>query len=615
MKGFHRKLGAIAAVALLASSCAVRQPIATLPPEAPALDQRTPGVLTVPVTLPSLGGPQVQYVYDRNSLNTVEVRLRDAMGNEAVQYVVRNAYLTGSHASGTVNVIFHNVMPGTFTLTVRSSHARMLSASGPVKYDGLRDVFFIDADNDHAFDPSEEEIPVISKSGATVANSNFLVFPLHPDMPGWIFPDALRMDASALKAGFGIGGATASIAPGESNQIGVTVGQAPQWDLTLPSTEREVTAGESLTLAVTDPLALQATESVAVIDPSVTVTGGVVKSADFIASKLDVYATAIDPVAGTLTFTPTRASHPSSSAAPTAWPFWIARGQAVSEVGLSASTAPKLTVLPALVSEGMSRIFGKTSHVPSGSSSEIQFDLRDAWNNRVAGNVDNVNKVGLATLRRANAGLSMDYAVHAWRVGDGGDAGPFILPGRTTGTVNAQGVYTQGTTAPLPAPKPPTYTAVQANAAPSDLKLKRLEVPYHVYASSQGSFAPGAHEYELTMPADPVRGNPWVWLTFQRRGGPVIASASVDASANLGDIALKVVEAPANASPPPLMPQREEVVVISVPNRPLISANDNGARFNVTDYGARGVEDTDTVRARVLRNGTPLFTKDVTFGW
>ena len=321
MNVFLRKSGATVAAALLASSCAVRHPAGTTPdPAAPAAPQA--GGVVVPVTLPALAEQSVQHVYHRNYINTVEVRLRDSLGNEAVQYVARNAYLATSRASGTVNVPFHNVMPGTFTLTVRTSHERLLSETGRISYDGLRDIFFVDGDGDELFDPGENEPRLISKSGSTNTNSNFLVFaPQHID-PNWIFPDALRTDTSTVSAGFGIGAATESIVAGQTTQVAVTVGQVPRWTSAVPMTSREVTAGEAITLTVADGDVLHAVDMVTVVAPSVSFTRGIV---DLGAPLLNSYAPTVDATAGTVVFTPTRSTNGGVGSAPGAWPIWLTR--------------------------------------------------------------------------------------------------------------------------------------------------------------------------------------------------------------------------------------------------------------------------------------------------
>lgn len=619
MHAFLRKSGVIAAAALLASSCAVRQPFA--PPAAgthsQTIEVKTPGMVTVPLTLPDRPERGVLYAYDRTMINTVEVRLRDSLGNEAVQYVVRNAYLAGSRNSGDIDVIFHNVMPGTFTLTVRTSHERLLSADGPVKYDGLRDVFFVDLDGDHAFDAAtEDEIRVIQKSGATAATSNLLVFDDDARFAGWGFPDNLRRDTTETAAGFGIGGATQSIIPGNTTTVAVTVGQPPTWAMTMPSTVHEVVAGNPVTLSVANGRMLQASESVMVARETTGITRGIVDSEDFVEANLNVYASNTDADAGTLTFSPTRATHPDPATFPSAWPIWLLRGQAVSEPGVTLATAPRLIVHPAAVDPANSRIFGKLSNVPSGDNTALQVDLRDAWGNRVAGNIPGVNAIPLGGQRFANVGLSMDYAVHEWRIGGDPASSPFILPGRTTGTVSAAGVYTQGATAPELVSRPATYSVTLNDGnTPSDLRLSRLEIPYYLYAANEANFGAGVHTYELVVEDDPEDAGDLRWVSLRLMGGPTIASASVDLAQTLTNVNLLLNPVPPSVTPRPIPHFRNNPVVLTVPARRLDELGDGGTRFQVTDYGARSVNDRDTVRARVLQNDEELFTQDVTFGW
>lgn len=620
MYAFLRKSGAIAAAALLATSCAVRPPVS---PHAPQTDTQTlevksPGTVTVPLTLPEFSERNVQYAYNRDYINTVEVRLRDSLGNESVQYVVRNAYLAGSRAGGNVNVTFFNVMPGTFTLTVRSSHLRLLAADGPVKYDGLRDIFFVDGDADHAFDAGEDEIRVISMSAATAATSNFLVFASDARMAGWAFPDALRTDTTSTAAGFGIGAATQSIIANQTTQVAVTVGQVPKWASTMLSTMREVTAGDVVTLSVPNGGNLQASDMVMVTSPAVSFTSGIVDLGD---SRLNLYAPTVDANAGTAVFTPTRSTNPNVNSVPGAWPIWMMRGQAAAEVGLTTNSvstnAPKLIVHPAFVNANNSRAFANTVHVSRFGTAQIQYDLRDSYMNPVAGNITDVNSVSLASVRMANAGVTMDYAVYSHAIGNGNNPSPFILPGRTTGTVSATGLYSQGTSQVGQVTEAATYSVTLADAVtPSDLRVKRLEIPYYIYSANTGSFGVGAHAYRINIQDDPTDGGNKVWLSLQRIGGPTIASESIDPTLNVArDINLRLNAVPADTLPAPILPERTIPVIISVPARQIDTAVDNGTIVTVTNYGARRVSDKDTVRVRVLNNQTSLFTKDVDFHW
>jgi hypothetical protein len=623
MNAILRNSGAIAAAALLASSCAVRQPLVpgTVESSSQKVELKTPGDVTVPLTIPALTEPGVQYAYDRNTINTIEVRLRDALGNEAVQYVARNAYLSGSQAGGIVKVTFSNVMPGDFTLTVRSSHERLLAATGRISYDGLRDVFFLDGDGDQAFDPGETEPQVIWKSGTTSANSHFVTFaPDHVDA-SWIFPTAMRTDLSLTRAGFGVGGATGSIVPGGTTQVAVTVGQLPQWDATIRNTVRTVIAGEPVAMMVLSTGLVQPSDMI-MIDGGVGITGGVVDAADFIDSsvvagaKLSLYAPTTDVAAGTVTFTPTYATHPDSASSPTAWPVWLSRGQAVSELGVSAATTPKLIVHPALVNDLLSSIYGQASHVAAGDASPIRYDLRDAFANRVAGNLVGRNSVPLGNVSMANTAITMDYGVYSHSYAEEAQVGmnPFILPGRTTGTVDGAGVFTQGTTPPELMTRAASYSVSQGG-----IRIKRLEVPYHVYDSDPLKFGPGDHDYRLNFVADPGGDANKRVASLTLVGGPVVATGSVtlDTAARTEprDILLNQAEPDASAKPVPLKSERGVSVILTLPPGTLDVGAENGTVFTVKDYGARRVTDRDTVRVRVLKNKELHFSKDVVFGW
>jgi hypothetical protein len=611
------KSGAIAAAALLATSCAVRQPLAPHTADSPTqtLDVKVPGDVTVPLTLPALPERSVQFAYDRNYINTVEVRLRDSLGNESVQYVARNAYLSGSTAAGTVNVRFHNVMPGVFNLTVRSSHERLLADTGRIAYDGLRDVFFRDGDGDETFDPGETEMRVIAKSNATSATSPFIVFDAANIDVNWVFPASLRTDVTATHAGFGTGGATQSITPGTTTTVAVTVGQVPQWNPALLNALQTVTAGEPVVWSLKDGSAVQASDML-LVNGSAGVTAGIVDAADFDDAKRTLYKPTTDAVAGTVTFTPTVATHPDAATPPTAWPVWMARGQAVSEMGVSAMTAPRLIVHPAIVTEAQSRIHALDSHVSAGGVSALQYDLRDAYGNRVAGNVANVNAVSLGSAAMANSELAMDYAVVASSVANGADLAPFLLPGRTKGRVNGAGDFSQGSEAAALFTEPATYSALRADAVTvSPFKLLKLDIPHHLYEANLGSFGGGAHDYVLNISDDLRSDDPnFYWLALQRVGGPTIASASAKIDlTTTRSIALEVHPGPEGVEPTPLLPTTPPVLLWI--NKAIDPLQDDGTVFTVTDYGKRRYNDTDTVRVRVRRQNSEIFTKDVMFGW
>ncbi|MNX06671.1 hypothetical protein D3C86_363420 [compost metagenome] len=620
MHAFLRKSGAIAAAALLATSCAVRPPVTTLDsPTSQTIDVKEPGNVTVPLTLPELSERSVQYAYDRNYINTVEVRLRDSLGNESVQYVVRNAYLAGSRASGTINVTFFNVMPGTFTLTVRSSHRRLLAADGPIKYDGLRDIFFVDNDADHSFDVGEDEMRIISMSASTVATSNFLVFASDSRMPAWAFPDALRTDTTSTAAGFGIGAATQSIIPNQTTQVAVTVGQVPKWDTTEPHSSREVTAGDTVTLKVASADALQPVDQIMVTSPGVTFNAGIPNFDD---SRFSLYAPTVNVGAGTAVFTPTVATNPDSDTAPGSWPIWLVRGQAAAEIGLTPNAvntnAPKIIVHPALVNRDASRAYGTTHHLSPGTTSTVRYDLRDVHGNRVAGNVAGVNNVSIGSVRRANAGVEIDFAVvsHTYNVPDPrNNLMPFILPGRTTGTVSNSGIYMQGSTAPGLITTAATYSVTGPGNV---LRISQLEVPYYVYKDNAASFgAAGSNTYTLNVVADTANAGKFI-ATLSLTNGPLgavnvpIASDSVDPA--MKPLVLKPAGVPVGTLPLP-MDMVGSPVIIQFPEGRDLRIADTGTAFQVTNYGNRRVSDTDRVRMRVLNGKNPLFTKDVDFQW
>lgn len=623
MSKFLRIYGAIAAATLLVAGCALRPPLTTLDAgQTQVIRHDAAGAITVPLSMPALGPDRgVQYTYNNNMINTVEVRLRDSLGNESVQYVVRNAYLASSTAAATVPVTFHNVLPGVFTLTVRTSHQRLLSATGPVKYDGLRDVFFLDGDADDAFDASETEVRVIN--GNRLAN--FLVFAPANLKVTDVLPWSLRSDTSTVAAGFGLGAATQSINPGTTTTVTVNMRQAPQLGAGLWGTTREVTAGEVVSLAVKDAANLQAGDQVALSDPSgFTLADGI---ADIGSASLHVYsqAQALDTVASTISFMPTRATIAAVNTTPGAWRLWLSRGQAVSETGYTTNyaNAPRLAVFPALADAASSRFYASTGHVSPGNTATVYYDLRDRFGNLVAGNVTGINQQSLAAVRLANAGITMDYSVvgYSTSADPRTQTNPFILPGRTMGTVNGSGTYTQGLTAPGPITTAATYSVSLAGGGDSPIRMTRLDVPYYIYDANKGSFGPGNHSYTLKFTTDPVDGaKSWVYL--ERTGGPVIASKSISTSTlsgtSLRTLNLELPGIPPNTSPTPILPNQATPipVILSIPANESLDPNVCAdMTFNVTSYGARKVSEADTVRARVLDKRQQWFIGDVEFQW
>lgn len=623
MSKFLRIYGAIAAATLLVAGCAAHPPASSLAmsdAQTQVIRHEAKGNIVVPLNMPALGEDRgVQYAYSNAYINTVEVRLRDSLGNESVQYVVRNAYLNTSRSAGSVNVTFFNVLPGTFTLTVRTSHQRLLSAAGPVKFDGLRDVFFLDGDADDAFDADETEIRVISGN----RNSNFLVFAPANLNAADVLPWSLRSDSSTTNAGFGLGGATQSINPGSTTTVTVNVRQAPRWGDALWSSTREVTAGEAVSLPVSDIANVQASDRVALSDPSgFTLSNGI---ADVGSASLHPYAPAIDTTASTVSFTPTRATIGAVNSAPAAWRLWLARGQAVSENGYTTNyaNAPRIAVWPALADISASRFYGSTAHVSPNQTATVYYDLRDTYGNLVAGNVPSVNQQSLAAVRLANAGITMDYAVVGYSTSPDPRTltNPFMLPGRTIGTVSGSGTYTQGSTAPGPITTAATYSATMSGGGDSPIRMTRLDVPFWIWDANRGNFGVGNHAYTLKFLTDPADGTK-TWVYLERTGGPIIASESIRTSSLTNTQAfaqsfpLKLPNPAAGTLPLPINPTQTSPVVINVPaNENLDPGVYDNMTFTVTNYGARKVSDSDTVRARVLNNRTQHFVGDVQFQW
>jgi len=516
------RVSRIALASVLLAGCA--GPTALVAPRAsdpaPAAVRQAPGTVTVPIALPA--ARSTQNLYNNNYINTVEVRLRDSLGNVFTQYVARNAYLAGSTAAGTINVTFTNVMPGVFTLNVRTSHIQLLSANGPVKYDDLRDVFFIDQNGNNAYDVGEPQINVISGNKTT----NFVVFGATNIDPTTVFPNSVRQDTTPIPAGYGIGGATQSIIPGQTTTVPITVSQPPTWGQTSWSTVKEVTAGDIVSYNLATNLvgtgSVAAGDTLLIADPGVQPTNGY---QDLGNPLLNWYLLTVDNPNSTMSFQPTRGTYSTLAGGYVPWNAWLARGAAVGEIGLN-NNLPQITVLPALANSATSRAYVTQPSVSANRNTTIQYDVRDVYNNPVTGNVA-ANQNSLSSLRRQNAGITMDYAVTAYTYGidpttvsaqNPSGLNPFILPGRTTGFM-AGPTYNQGSTLANPVTVAATYSALSAASGSTPLGITRLEVPYYIWNANQGAFpAFGPHVYTLTVQADPTQPATNYWVALMRGG-------------------------------------------------------------------------------------------------
>ncbi len=601
------RLATAAIASLAAAGCALPRTVApgVMPPVVAGKPVATAkGTVTVPLAMPAAADRTTQYKYSKTYINAVEVRLRDSYGNEQTQWVARNAYLAGSQASGSVNVRFYNVMQGQVVLTVRTSHVPMLSGSGPIKYDGLRDIFFIDNDGDSIFDAGETEARVLDgdKSSFFLTFANDTGGAFQAAVPPTVLPDAMRSDSSATPLGFGVGGATGVVAPsGGATTLTATVSTMAQWGPSVFGITREYTAGDTITLGVADAGNVQTTDLVAL--SSSNPSGGIV---DSLATPYQESSLTFSLANNTVSFKPTKTTSVDTASQPTSWGTWLSRGRAVGEV-FGTTQVPKIAIWPAVASSTGSLVVGQKNRIGNSGSSKVQYDLRDAFGNPIAGNITGQNSLSIGSAARDNAGLAVDFTTYSSSyTADASGLFPFILPGRTTGSLDTAGNYTQGSTAATPISTAATYSA--SNTA---WKLVKLEVPYFVWNANPLSFPAGNHTYTLGVTADPTNSsNFWVRLD---KGGVTVASASI-AGGSTGDFLLGP-PTPATQTGVPLPQIPAAVAPVTVNKATAIALGDNGVTFTVTNYGSRKTGDTDVVRTRVNRGATSLFSKDVTFSW
>lgn len=612
MNVMTRLSGLLFAGSLLLAGCATTvptiQPAAA--PQTLTMTQAQPGQVTVPLAIPALER-STQYLYNKNYLNTIEVRLRDSLGNESVQVIARNAYLAGSSAAGTVNLTFYNVMPGTFTLTVRTSHRQLVGATATIEYDGIRDVFYADANNDNLFNTGDTEYPLVSGN----KSAYYLVFAGDAAFTTALFPASERQNATSIPAGFGLGGATGSIVAGQTTAVSATVAQPVRWGDQAWVSTREVSAGEPVTLSVANADQVLAADQVLVAENG---ANGYISNDNglfnFLRSNLNQYAPTVDTGAGTVTFTPTRATSTAVNSAPSEWYVHMARGAATSELGQTTFTnAPKLMVWPAAMDPNNSYALQSSPYGPSN----LYYNLRDSYGNLVLGNLSGINEMTAATLRRANSTLTApDFTVvtYATTADSGATANlrntyPFLVPGKTVGTM-AGNAYSQGSVTPTWATQGATYSV---NPGTSPVRVTRLEVPYHTYLTNTGAFSSNTPTYVLNVASDPNNGSNF-WVSLKTQGtNVVVASSSISQSAT-GNLQLAYITASATTLPTPCYPTQGFPVVLNTGT--ALTLTDDGTTFAVSNLGSRKINDTDTVRVRALLNKTNVgFSKDLTLIW
>ncbi len=595
MTKFLRHTGVTVAATLMVAGCALGPSNLVANPGTTASVRSAitkGGDVTVPLSIPGLNGRGVQYIYNSNYINTVEVILTDSLGNTQVQWVARNTYLAGASAAGTAAVTFHNVMPGTFTLTVRTSHIPLLGTGDPITYDGQVNAFY--SGGNHANGGTLLNVLSGDKTTDFVVFDNSYNFNNAGAYDGAIFSNNVITDTTSTLAGFGVGAAKASMVAGQTTSVGVSVSQIPHWDPSTDSTALNVTAGDTATMSVADVADVQSTDQVMV--------GGAPNFGLFaLGAGTSQYGVATTSSA--VTFVPT------VSTAGAADDVYLSRGQAASM--WNENTWPTITVWPALATDSTSVINASQNALMANGNATVGLDLRDAFGNFVYGNGINGNNAG--SLHFANAYVSEDYNVVGYNYGPDSTGGyPFIVPGFTSGTLAAN-TYTQGSTpATLTGASASVSTYLASAAATDSVQLTKMEIPYFVYNYERSRrLALSTGNYTLGIVADPnINGNLWVSLVDPN--GITIASSSITPTAPSRTVSLGLTAAELGAA---VQPANISPVTLTLGSGVTLGATYNNLYFTVNNFGARKIGDTDTVEVRVLNNNQALWTKDLAFSW
>ncbi len=596
MTKFLRHTGLTVAATLTVAGCA-SGPTNLAPPSGAAASVRSAitkgGDVTVPISIPGLNGRGVQYIYNKNYINTVEVTLTDSLGNPQTQWVARNTYLAGSSAAGTAAVTFHDVMPGTFTLTVRTSHVALLGTNDSIIYDGQVGAFY--SGGNHANGGTLLNVLSGDKTTAFVVFDDAYNASNGEPYATAIF-DPVISDTTTTLAGFGVGAATASVVTGQTTSVAVSVGQLPHWDPSTDSTSLDVTAGAAVSMPVADVADVQATDQVmmgAVLDHGLFTLGAGT-------SQYDVATTS-----SAVTFVPTVSTFGNAT------DVYLSRGQAAS--AWAENTWPTVTVWPALATNSTSVINASQNALTASGQATIGLDLRDSFNNFVYGNGLNGNNAG--NPHRANAYLSEDYNVVGYEYGPDATGGyPFIVPGKTSGTF-AGNTYFQGSVpATLTGASASVSTFLASNTATDSVQLTQMEIPYFLYNYAQAhalaAFATGA--YTLSVIPNPAPGSTYLWVSLAGPNGVTIASSSIDPTSASRTVSLGLTTAELGAA---VQPANTIPVVLTLGNGVTLGSPYNNLYFTVNSFGARKIGDTDTVEVRVLNNNQALWTKNLAFSW
>lgn len=566
-----------------------------------------PGSVNVAVPFPGIkDARKAQYVYDSGYVYSVELHLYDSQGNYQNFLVVRNTDSATGLKAGTASVTFSNVPPGLCTLSVHTSQKQYYGSVG----------------SGSLIEPSPtlgNNAFAVTGVGSTVwsrfsdVSSPFMVFRSNDITGGGadgaptsvLFSkdtfkarnglDKEMFDTTTVSAGYGMGAATATIAPASTTVINVTVTQPPVWNKTLYDTVAKefatVSAGVDSTLSA--PAGALATDKVLIASGSLSLANG-----DLLDLKdLPENGLLCNVADGAMTI-------PASVQAGT-YAVYPVRGSLVSRIGeIDGKVPPRLVVLPGAISAAKVTFSATATELAAGEAATVSIGLFDAAGNPV--------KTLDGLLAGLNDGATVSSAIVPVSVAT---ASTYLVGGRTYGTLptlprnNADGIYaalyTQGSVAS--SQNGTAGSATVTNAAGNvlvDPGFNRLFLPNGLTAAVLDT---------ITVEASDSTPNTAFSL---KRGDTIFATRSP-----IGAAAVEVNIPLATAFNTPIVGANFPAAVFTfstvlTDSTPINPVDANGSSYRIDSFGRRKAGDTDRIDITVQASDSSVVaTSSITITW
>ncbi len=565
--------------------------------------QGPPGALKLAIPFPAIGqGRRSQYAYDSGYVYSVELHLYDSQGNYQNFLVVRNTDNSDGLAAGTASVTFSNVPPGLCTL---SAHTTQKQYYGSVGSGSLIEPSPTEGNNAY----TATGIAGVVRSLYSDALSPFLVFRSNDITGGGadgaptsvLFAkdtfktrnglDKEMFDTTAVSAGYGIGAATASIAPASTTVINITVTQPPVWATALYDTVAKefatVSAGVDSTISA----------------PSFAVAGDMVliASGSLSLSNGDVLDLKDLPEKGTLcTIAAGSMSIPAAIQAGT-YTVYPVRGSIVSRIGeIGGKVPPKLVVLPGAIASARATFAMTDDELAAAATTSVTVSLFDAAGNPIK-QLDGIT-AGL------NDGATMSATVVPTAVAT---LSTYLVGGKTYGSLPAfprtstdgrfAATLTQGAIASSASGSAGATTVTSVSGRVIDPGLTLLYLPNDFAFAAADTITLLASD---SAPALALKLGTNSTTFASRTDFPTINPIRIDLpvlaalTAQVGNFA-------------PLVAQCQVQT-----DGNLLTAGDDGTTFTFASYGQRKVGDTDRVDITVLSSdSTVVATSSITVTW